>query len=180
MLHVELFFKNPETLCMLLSLFPPTNRVLFACVSCLPLLSPSRPPGAVFDRQASIRRSLINTDTVPRRPKKVKRRKTISGLPDNFNQELGMDLCGALCANCLHEHPALSHHLFKLSLLFIRHIYARLGRLFIYREIMCLPIVFLPLEFFHISSRYNQNRFPKEKHPAQSHGPLQHLTGLST
>ncbi|XP_047243510.1 NHS-like protein 1 isoform X3 [Girardinichthys multiradiatus] len=44
--------------------------------------------GAVFDRQASIRRSLINTDTVPRRPKKVKRRKTISGLPDNLNQEL--------------------------------------------------------------------------------------------
>ncbi|XP_053192804.1 NHS-like protein 1 [Scomber japonicus] len=44
--------------------------------------------GAVFDRQASVRRSLINTDTVSRRPKKVKRRKTISGLPDNFNQEL--------------------------------------------------------------------------------------------
>ncbi|XP_027896468.1 NHS-like protein 1 isoform X2 [Xiphophorus couchianus] len=44
--------------------------------------------GAVFDRQASIRRSLINTDTVPRRPKKVKRRKTISGLPDNINQKL--------------------------------------------------------------------------------------------
>ncbi|XP_041661094.1 NHS-like protein 1 isoform X4 [Cheilinus undulatus] len=44
--------------------------------------------GAVFDRQASIRRSLINTDTVSRRPKKVKRRKTISGLPDNINLEL--------------------------------------------------------------------------------------------
>ncbi|KAG7508559.1 hypothetical protein JOB18_016943 [Solea senegalensis] len=44
--------------------------------------------GAVFDRQASVRRSLINTDTVSRRPKKVKRRKTISGLPDNFNLEL--------------------------------------------------------------------------------------------
>ncbi|XP_069552695.1 NHS-like protein 1 isoform X2 [Brachyistius frenatus] len=44
--------------------------------------------GAVFDRQASIRRSLINTDTVSRRPKKVKRRKTISGLPDNINHEL--------------------------------------------------------------------------------------------
>uniref|UniRef100_A0A3B5AYB2 Uncharacterized protein n=1 Tax=Stegastes partitus TaxID=144197 RepID=A0A3B5AYB2_9TELE len=68
---------------------------------CLPvcppaLLSPSRLPGAVFDRQASIRRSLINTDTVSRRPKKVKRRKTISGLPDNINQELGMDLCEAI------------------------------------------------------------------------------------
>ncbi|XP_017278759.2 NHS-like protein 1 isoform X5 [Kryptolebias marmoratus] len=44
--------------------------------------------GAVFDRQASIRRSLVNTDTISRRPKKVKRRKTISGLPDNIHQEL--------------------------------------------------------------------------------------------
>ncbi|XP_046878252.1 NHS-like protein 1 isoform X2 [Hypomesus transpacificus] len=44
--------------------------------------------GATFDRQASIRRSLINTDTISRRPKKVKRRKTISGVPDNVNQEL--------------------------------------------------------------------------------------------
>ncbi|KAG7282055.1 hypothetical protein CRUP_023571 [Coryphaenoides rupestris] len=42
----------------------------------------------VFDRQASHRRSLINTDTVSRRPKKVNRRKTISGLPDNFAPEL--------------------------------------------------------------------------------------------
>ncbi|XP_028295101.1 NHS-like protein 1 isoform X2 [Gouania willdenowi] len=45
--------------------------------------------GAVFDRQASVRRSLINTDTVSRRSKKVKRRKTISGLPDDINLELG-------------------------------------------------------------------------------------------
>ncbi|KAK5852956.1 hypothetical protein PBY51_006786 [Eleginops maclovinus] len=44
--------------------------------------------GAVFDRQANVRRSLINSDTMCRRPKKVKRRKTISGLPDNFNHEL--------------------------------------------------------------------------------------------
>ncbi|XP_047429409.1 NHS-like protein 1 isoform X3 [Mugil cephalus] len=52
--------------------------------------------GAVFDRQASIRRSLINTDTVSRRPKKVKRRKTISGLPDNFNLELAKGRGGEL------------------------------------------------------------------------------------
>ncbi|KAF7230632.1 NHS-like protein 1 isoform X3 [Nothobranchius furzeri] len=52
--------------------------------------------GAVFDRQASIRRSLINTDTVSRRPKKVKRRKTITGLPDNINQELAKARGGEL------------------------------------------------------------------------------------
>ncbi|XP_054617054.1 NHS-like protein 1 isoform X3 [Dunckerocampus dactyliophorus] len=52
--------------------------------------------GAVFDRQASIRRSLINTDTVSRRPKKVKRRKTISGLPDNVNLELAKGRGGEL------------------------------------------------------------------------------------
>ncbi|XP_077409414.1 NHS-like protein 1 isoform X3 [Vanacampus margaritifer] len=39
--------------------------------------------GAIFDRQASVRRSLVGTDTVSRRPTKVKRRKTISGLPDD-------------------------------------------------------------------------------------------------
>ncbi|XP_061610199.1 LOW QUALITY PROTEIN: NHS-like protein 1 [Phyllopteryx taeniolatus] len=44
--------------------------------------------GAVFDRQASVRRSLVNADTVSRRPKKVKRRKTISGLPDDVDLEL--------------------------------------------------------------------------------------------
>lgn len=46
--------------------------------------------GENFDRQASIRRSLIYTDTVVRRPKKVKRRKTITGVPDNIQRELGM------------------------------------------------------------------------------------------
>uniref|UniRef100_A0A673LVT8 NHS-like protein 1 n=1 Tax=Sinocyclocheilus rhinocerous TaxID=307959 RepID=A0A673LVT8_9TELE len=44
--------------------------------------------GETFDRQASIRRSIINTDTLVRRPKKVKRRKTISGVPDSVQQEL--------------------------------------------------------------------------------------------
>ncbi|CAH2250545.1 Hypothetical predicted protein [Pelobates cultripes] len=44
--------------------------------------------GENFDRQASFRRSLIHTDTVVRRPKKVKRRKTITGVPDNIQKEL--------------------------------------------------------------------------------------------
>ncbi|XP_051511056.1 NHS-like protein 1 isoform X3 [Myxocyprinus asiaticus] len=44
--------------------------------------------GETFDRQASIRRSLINTDTLTHRPKKVKRRKTISGVPDSVQREL--------------------------------------------------------------------------------------------
>ncbi|XP_058880189.1 NHS-like protein 1 isoform X8 [Acipenser ruthenus] len=44
--------------------------------------------GKTFDRQAIIRQSLVNTDTVVRRPKKVKRRKTITGVPDNIQMEL--------------------------------------------------------------------------------------------
>ncbi|XP_053317002.1 NHS-like protein 1 isoform X3 [Spea bombifrons] len=44
--------------------------------------------GENFDRQASFRRSLIHTDTVVRRQKKVKRRKTITGVPDNIQKEL--------------------------------------------------------------------------------------------
>lgn len=79
------------------------------------LLSPSRLPGAVFDRQATIRRSLINTDTVSRRPKKVKRRKTISGLPENFNLELGMDHCGVI--HCPLLSTVLYQHSERASLL---------------------------------------------------------------
>ncbi|XP_025056114.1 NHS-like protein 1 isoform X3 [Alligator sinensis] len=48
--------------------------------------------GENFDRQASIRRSLIYTDTVVRRPKKVKRRKTITGVPDNIQKELAVGM----------------------------------------------------------------------------------------
>ncbi|KAM3932305.1 NHS-like protein 1 isoform 3-T3 [Leptodactylus fuscus] len=44
--------------------------------------------GENFDRQANFRRSLIHTDTVVRRPKNVKRRKTITGVPDNIQKEL--------------------------------------------------------------------------------------------
>ncbi|XP_026868683.2 NHS-like protein 1 isoform X2 [Electrophorus electricus] len=44
--------------------------------------------GESFDRQASFRRTLINTDTLIRRSKKVKRRKTITGVPDNIQREI--------------------------------------------------------------------------------------------
>ncbi|XP_060773949.1 NHS-like protein 1 isoform X3 [Neoarius graeffei] len=52
--------------------------------------------GETFDRQASVRRSLINTETLARRPTKVKRRKTISGLPDNVQQQLAKGRGGEL------------------------------------------------------------------------------------
>ncbi|KAF5903393.1 NHS-like protein 1 isoform X3, partial [Clarias magur] len=44
--------------------------------------------GENFDRQASFRRTIINTDTIIRRSKRVKRRKTITGVPDNIKREL--------------------------------------------------------------------------------------------
>ncbi|KAL7387776.1 hypothetical protein ABVT39_000759 [Epinephelus coioides] len=66
----------------------PEEKMRLAAQAVPTAIVPINVTGAVFDRQASIRRSLINTDTVSRRPKKVKRRKTISGLPDNFNHEL--------------------------------------------------------------------------------------------
>ncbi|KAL6095981.1 nhsl1 [Pungitius sinensis] len=70
------------------SLPTPEEKMRLAARAVPTDIVPINVTGAVFDRQASIRRSLINTDTVSRRPKKVKRRKTISGLPDNFNHEL--------------------------------------------------------------------------------------------
>ncbi|XP_062863989.1 NHS-like protein 1 [Trichomycterus rosablanca] len=44
--------------------------------------------GESFDRQSSFRRTVINTDTTIRRSKRVKRRKTITGVPDNIQREL--------------------------------------------------------------------------------------------
>ncbi|XP_055043207.2 NHS-like protein 1 isoform X9 [Misgurnus anguillicaudatus] len=52
--------------------------------------------GETFDRQASIRRSLKNTDTLTQRSKKVKRRKTISGVPDSVQLELAKGRGGEL------------------------------------------------------------------------------------
>ncbi|KAK7907809.1 hypothetical protein WMY93_016421 [Mugilogobius chulae] len=66
----------------------PEERMRQAAQAVPTDIVPINVTGEVFDRQASIRRSLINTDTVSRRPKKVKRRKTISGLPDNFSPDL--------------------------------------------------------------------------------------------
>lgn len=59
-------------------------KITLLCLFCCSAL------GENFDRQASLRRSLIYTDTLVRRPKKVKRRKTITGVLDNIQKELGM------------------------------------------------------------------------------------------
>ncbi|XP_072369627.1 NHS-like protein 1 isoform X2 [Scyliorhinus torazame] len=45
--------------------------------------------GENFDRQAGTRRSLVRSDTALRRPTRIKRRKTITGLPDTVQKELG-------------------------------------------------------------------------------------------
>ncbi|XP_017331832.2 NHS-like protein 1 isoform X3 [Ictalurus punctatus] len=51
-------------------------------------LVPINITGENFDRQANFRRTIINTDTIIRRSKRVKRRKTITGVPDNIKREL--------------------------------------------------------------------------------------------
>ncbi|KAI4902322.1 hypothetical protein NFI96_003579 [Prochilodus magdalenae] len=74
-------FKSPP-------LPTPEEKMRQQAQAILTDIVPINVTGEIFDRQASVRRSLINTDTLARRPKKVKRRKTISGLPDNIQQEL--------------------------------------------------------------------------------------------
>ncbi|CAK6446636.1 unnamed protein product [Pipistrellus nathusii] len=70
--------------------------------------------GENFDRQASLRRSLIYTDTLVRRPKKVKRRKTITGIPDNIQKELasgsGQDGAGSPSAYAPDHCSTLGRH----------------------------------------------------------------------
>ncbi|TRY96411.1 hypothetical protein DNTS_033280 [Danionella cerebrum] len=70
------------------SLPTPEEKMRQQAQSVLTDIVPINVTGETFDRQASIRRSLINTDTLVRRSKKVKRRKTISGVPDSVQLEL--------------------------------------------------------------------------------------------
>ncbi|XP_043552685.1 NHS-like protein 1 [Chiloscyllium plagiosum] len=51
--------------------------------------------GESFDRQAGTRRSLVRSDTALRRTTRIKRRKTITGLPDTVQKELGSGLTPA-------------------------------------------------------------------------------------
>ncbi|XP_012692085.2 LOW QUALITY PROTEIN: NHS-like protein 1 [Clupea harengus] len=66
----------------------PEEKMRRAAQSVVTDVIPINITGENFDRQASFRRSLVNTDTVIRRPKKVRRRKTITGVPDNIQREL--------------------------------------------------------------------------------------------
>ncbi|XP_036622374.1 NHS-like protein 1 isoform X1 [Trichosurus vulpecula] len=77
--------------------------------------------GENFDRQASLRRSLIYTDTVVRRPKKVKRRKTITGIPDNIQKELA---------------TGISQNDFRGHSMYVPDHYSTLGRLDNYRSVV--------------------------------------------
>ncbi|XP_072499545.1 NHS-like protein 1 isoform X3 [Notamacropus eugenii] len=75
--------------------------------------------GENFDRQASLRRSLIYTDTVVRRPKKVRRRKTITGIPDSIQKELA---------------TGTSQNDFRGHSMYVPDHYSTLGRLDNYRS----------------------------------------------
>ncbi|XP_028833234.1 NHS-like protein 1 isoform X3 [Denticeps clupeoides] len=66
----------------------PEEKMRQQAQSVVSNIIPINVTGENFDRQASFRRSLINTDTVIRRTKKVRRRKTITGVPDNIQREL--------------------------------------------------------------------------------------------
>ncbi|XP_050015406.1 NHS-like protein 1 isoform X2 [Alexandromys fortis] len=86
--------------------------------------------GENFDRQASLRRSLIYTDTLVRRPKKVKRRKTISGIPDIIQKELDNRPLSALAPASVtgHDDDGSGHSQYTSD-----H-YSTLGRLDSYRS----------------------------------------------
>lgn len=45
--------------------------------------------GESFDRQASVRRVVSNTDSLSRRPRNLSRRKTVAGIPDDVGRKLG-------------------------------------------------------------------------------------------
>ncbi|XP_051502977.1 NHS-like protein 1 isoform X2 [Myxocyprinus asiaticus] len=66
----------------------PEEKMRLQAQSVATAIIPINITGENFDRQASFRRSAGNTDTIIRRPKRVQRRKTITGVPDNIQTEL--------------------------------------------------------------------------------------------
>ncbi|XP_052010136.1 NHS-like protein 1 [Xyrauchen texanus] len=66
----------------------PEEKMRLQAQSVATAIIPINITGENFDRQASFRRSAANTDTIIRRPKRVQRRKTITGVPDNIQAEL--------------------------------------------------------------------------------------------
>ncbi|XP_053365594.1 NHS-like protein 1 isoform X2 [Clarias gariepinus] len=68
--------------------------------------------GENFDRQASFRRTIINTDTIIRRSKRVKRRKTITGVPDSIKRELASNEQTAISSQSMYitgQYSTLGH-----------------------------------------------------------------------
>nr|XP_055027600.1 NHS-like protein 1 isoform X2 [Misgurnus anguillicaudatus] len=66
----------------------PEEKMRLQAQTVLTDIIPINITGENFDRQASFRRSISNTDTIIRRSKRVQRRKTITGVPDNIQTEL--------------------------------------------------------------------------------------------
>uniref|UniRef100_A0A8C2FGR1 NHS-like 1a n=1 Tax=Cyprinus carpio TaxID=7962 RepID=A0A8C2FGR1_CYPCA len=66
----------------------PEEKMRLQAQSVATAIIPINITGENFDRQASFRRSAANTDTITRRPKRVQRRKTITGVLDNIQTEL--------------------------------------------------------------------------------------------
>uniref|UniRef100_A0A673MG52 NHS-like protein 1 n=1 Tax=Sinocyclocheilus rhinocerous TaxID=307959 RepID=A0A673MG52_9TELE len=66
----------------------PEQKMRLQAQSVATNIIPINITGENFDSQASFRRSAANTDTMIRRPKRVQRRKTITGVIDNIQTEL--------------------------------------------------------------------------------------------
>lgn len=60
---------------------PLTNRSVGVCVA---------PAGVGFDREASARCSLVHSQSVLQRRRKLRRRKTITGIPKRVQNDIGM------------------------------------------------------------------------------------------
>uniref|UniRef100_A0A4W6CPG4 Uncharacterized protein n=1 Tax=Lates calcarifer TaxID=8187 RepID=A0A4W6CPG4_LATCA len=63
--------------------------------------------GESFDRQASFRRTASNIDSLSRRPRNLSRRKTVTGIPYDVTQKLGISSTHSF------PHPSINQSMYQ-------------------------------------------------------------------
>lgn len=85
--------------------------------------------GVGFDREASVRCSLVHSQSVLQRRRKLRRRKTITGIPRQVQQDMGTAVCLLYCLS-VPDLQVLSSPLSQLTVMLLFFFYVSLPEWF--------------------------------------------------